>query len=193
MERHIVVLGAGSAGTLAANRLRVSCDSPTVSVLVVDRYDTRDPNCELLTALGLYGPHALRPPEHVALREGIALRHAEVGSVDLDRAEVCLGDGTTLPYDVLVIATGVPDAAGYVAHSPGLGDEHGAVPVERLSRRSPAHPRVYAIGPAVDGRAVPAPVVHAQAEHLARAVRGYLAANPPAPHSGKDTATAATS
>jgi NADH dehydrogenase FAD-containing subunit len=192
MERHIVVLGGGGCGTLAANRLHCYCAGPDVSVLVVDRNDTRDPETELLTALGLYGPHALRPPEHLALREGIGFRHAEVGTVDLERAEVCLGDGTTLPYDVLVIATGVPDAAGYAVRSPGLGDEHGAVPVDRLSRRSPAHPRVYALGAAAADRPVTSAIIHSQAEHLARAVRGYLAGNPPAPRRDSGAATAAT-
>lgn len=192
MQRHIVVLGGGSAGILAANRLRAHCDSPDISVLVVERVDTRDPETELLTALGLYGPHALRPPEHLALRDGVAFRHAEVGTVDVDRCEVCLGNGTALQYDVLVIATGVPDAAGYVPRSPGLGDEHGAVPVDRLSRRSPAHPRIYAIGPAADGRPGPSPVIHAQAEHLARAVRSHLAGKPPAPRPANGAATVTT-
>ncbi|WP_225851206.1 FAD-dependent oxidoreductase [Streptomyces sp. HPF1205] len=181
MNRHIVVLGGGSAGTLAANRLHCYCSGPGVSVLVVDRADTRDPEAALLTSLGLYGPHTLRPPEHLHLRDGIGFRHTEVATVDTDRAEVCLGDGTTLPYDVLVVATGAPAPAGYVTRSPGLGDEHGLVPVDPATRRCPAHARVYAIGAAADGQRVAGQVLHSQAERLARAVRGYLAGDPPLP------------
>jgi NADPH-dependent 2,4-dienoyl-CoA reductase/sulfur reductase-like enzyme len=178
---HIVVLGAGTAGTLAANRLRCYCDSPHVSVLVVDRNDTRDPETLLLAALGLYGPHALRPPEDQHLREDIGFRHTEVATVDPARAEVCLGDGTTLPYDVLVLATGTPPPDGYVTRSHGLGDDHGLVPVDPLTRRSPADPLVYAISAAADGHRATGRQLHAQAEKLARGVRAYLAGNPPAP------------
>jgi NADH dehydrogenase FAD-containing subunit len=191
MERHIVVLGGGSSGTLAANRLRTYCDSPDVTVLVVDKNDTHGPETELLTALGVYGPHALRLPGHQTLRDGIAFRHADIGTVDPNRAEVCLADGTTLPYDVLVIATGPPDAAGYVVRSPGLGDQRGTVPVDRLSRRSRAHPLVYAVGAAADGHPVTGPVIHAQAERLARAVRRHLAGNPAAPRRGNGATTVA--
>jgi NADH dehydrogenase FAD-containing subunit len=179
MDRHILVLGGGTAGTLAANRLRCSCDSPDVRVLVVDRTGARDPETELLAALGLYGPHALRPPEHLHLRDGIGFRHVEAATVDLDRTEVCLADGTTVPYDVLVIATGTPSPDGYVTRSPGLGDERGLVPVDPSSRRSRAHPRVYAVGAAADGYRPTGQALHAQAERLARSVRGHLTADPP--------------
>lgn len=188
MHRHIVVLGGGTAGTLAANRLRRYCDSPDVSVLVVDRTGTRDPETELLAALGLYGPDTPRPPEHLHLRDGIGLRHTEVTTVDLDRAEVCLGDGTTVPYDILVIATGAPCASGYVSRSPGLGDGSGLVPVDPRTRRSRAHPRVYALGAAAEGHRPTGQVLHAQAEKLARGVRGHLAGNPPGPRHATEAA-----
>lgn len=184
MDRHIVVLGGGAAGTLAANRLRSYCDDRDVSILLVDKDDTRDPQTAFLVSTGLYGPGTLRPPEHLALRDGIEFRHVEIATVDLDQAEVYLGDGTTIPYDVLVVATGADAAglgAGYVSRSPGLGDGRGLVLVDGTTRRSFLHPRVYALGAAADGRHPAGHTMHAQAEKLARSVRAYLAGNPPAP------------
>ncbi|MBM9509858.1 FAD-dependent oxidoreductase [Actinacidiphila acididurans] len=187
MDRHIVVLGGGAAGTLAAKRLRCYCDSPDVSVLIVD--GTRTPGTVPLAAADRYGPQALRLPEHLYLRDGIDVRHVEVAAVDLARAEVCLRDGTTVPYDVLVVATGTPSAAdgagskgaGYVTRCGGPVDGLGPVRVDPATRRSRTDPLVYAIDAAVGEQHPTGQVLHAQAERLARSVRGYLAGNPSPP------------
>lgn len=195
MDTDIVIIGAGHSGTLAANRLRAYCDARDVRITVIDGNDTRDHEIELLTALGLYGPHVLQPPEHLQLRDGIEFRVVEAATADLDRTEICFSDGTTLGYDVLVVATGTPATrrGTFVADSPGLGDEHGRVAVDSGTRRSRTHPRVYAIGSAADGPRPTGPVIHAQAEKLARAVREYLAAGPPSPHGVNGRATTAVS
>lgn len=105
MDRRIVVVGGGRAGTLVANRLHEGAGSG-VRIVVVDRVDNRDLETELLVALGLHGGGTPRPPDDLRLREGIEFRHVAVSSVDAGRAELCLADGTTLGYDALVLATG---------------------------------------------------------------------------------------
>lgn len=188
MDRRIVVLGGGAAGTLAANRLRCYCDSPEVSVLIVD--GTHTPGTVSPAAADRYGPQALRLPEYLYLRDGIDVRHVEVATLDLDRAEVCLGDGTTVAYDVLVVATGPPSAADgggrtgarYATRSGGPVDGPGPVRVDPATRRSRTDPLVYAIGAAAGEQHPTGQVLHAQAERLARSVRGYLAGNPSPPH-----------
>lgn len=194
MDTHIVIIGSGNSGTLAANRLRCYCVSQDVRITVVDRNDTRDCESELLTAIGLYGPHTLQAPEHLRLRDGIGFRRAEAVTADIDHSKVCLADGTTLDYDILVVATGARSLPGrpgapaadrgslFVTRSPGLGDEQGLVKVDPPTRRSRTHPRVYAIGSAGGGPHPTGPLIHAQAEKLARAVREHLAGDPPSPH-----------
>jgi NADPH-dependent 2,4-dienoyl-CoA reductase/sulfur reductase-like enzyme len=185
MNAHIVVVGGGGSGILVANRLRCYCGSDGVRITVVDRHDTRDHEAELLTALGLYGPDTLHAPEHRLLREGIAFRQVEAAAADLDRSEVALADGTTLPFDILVVATGrphVPEAAGssFVTRTPGLADATGTLAVDPRTRACRTHPRVYAIG--ADSSDASGAELPAQAERLARSVRGYLAADPPPAH-----------
>ncbi|HEY3480507.1 MAG TPA: FAD-dependent oxidoreductase [Streptomyces sp.] len=197
MSAHILVVGGGSSGTLAANRLRCYCDGDDVRITVIDRNATRGHRTELPAAAapsGPHAPHALQSREHLQLRDAIEFRHAEAAEADVARSRLRLTDGTTLSYDVLVVATGTrprPEAPGsplshgrpsFAARSPGLGDEHGQVPVDPTTRRSRKHPRVFAIGSAGGGPHPSGPVVHAQAEKLAHAVRAFLADAPPAPH-----------
>jgi NADH dehydrogenase FAD-containing subunit len=162
MDARIVVLGSGSTGTLAANRLRRYCDGSDTRITVIDKRDTRDHETEHLMSCGLYGPHALRAPEHLHLRYGIEFRHVEAATVDLDRHEVCLTDGTTIDYDALVVATGharLPGSPGTpaiyggapcVIRSSGLGDESGFIPVDPRTQQSLTHPGIFAVGDATE-------------------------------------------
>jgi NADPH-dependent 2,4-dienoyl-CoA reductase/sulfur reductase-like enzyme len=190
MGTRIVVLGGGSSGTLAANLLRRHLGGDSVGIVVIDRNDIRDPEIELLKAPGVYGPHALNATEHLRLRDGIEFRHVEVATVSVDRDEVCLMDGTTVGYDVLVIATGAvapPEhgetataygGAPYVLRSEGLGDAHGFVPVDRGAPDSTVRPNVFALGAATGPASGRAPSV-AQAEALVNRVRWFLSGATP--------------
>jgi sulfide:quinone oxidoreductase len=82
-KRQIVILGGGTGGTMTANRLRRRFDEDEAEIHVVDR-DNRH----------IYQPGLLFVPFGLAQL------------VELDRNAVVLGDGTTLPYDVLVVASG---------------------------------------------------------------------------------------
>src|SRR6266498_3761577 len=81
-RKQIVILGGGTGGTMTANRLRRRFDADEAEIHVVD-LDNR----------------------HV--RNGIVFHENEVESVWIERDELLLDDGTVLPYDVLVVATGV--------------------------------------------------------------------------------------
>ncbi len=63
------------------------------------------PAC-LFVPFGLAEPNEIVRPRHAQLRDGIEFRLAEVQSVDIPENTVHLSDGTAVPYDVLVIATG---------------------------------------------------------------------------------------
>lgn len=170
-HQHIVVIGAGPAGTLAANRLRADCPDD-FSIGVIDRIDPRGPELELMVTLGLYGPQTLQPPEHQRLRDAIGFRHVEVASVDTARTELCLTDGTTLSYDALVIAT------GHHPLPPGLPDGHRFLPVDPHTFQSTTAPQLFALGPAAGPASSANPRAYTQAETLARSVRRFLTARP---------------
>jgi sulfide:quinone oxidoreductase len=109
MAKQIVVLGGGTGGTLAANRLlRALADAPGgVVITVVDRDDDHlyQPGL-LFVPFGLARPEDLVRSRPAQLHDGIVYRTADVLRVDIDASEVSLSDGVTLAYDVLVVASG---------------------------------------------------------------------------------------
>ncbi|MFI1097814.1 FAD-dependent oxidoreductase [Streptomyces sp. NPDC020917] len=191
MSAHIVVLGCGRSGRQTANRLRRHC-APGTRITVVDRRDTRDPEAELLAEIGLYGPHALNAPDDLRLFDGIEFRHVEAASVELGRHEVCLMDGTTVPYDALVVATGRhrpadrgPEAEGRgascVARSAGLGDRDALVRVDAATGRSRTERDVYAVGGAASGPAASGPSLQARIERTAQHLSRLTCPSAPGP------------
>ncbi|MEV0401049.1 FAD/NAD(P)-binding oxidoreductase, partial [Actinoallomurus sp. NPDC050550] len=105
--RRIVILGAGTGGTLAANRLRRAYDIGEAEIVVVDQDDDHVYQPGLLfIPFGLAEPEELIRPRHRQLHDGIVFHQAGIDRVDLDTDQVRLEDGTLLDYDVLVVATG---------------------------------------------------------------------------------------
>lgn len=104
--RRVVFLGGGTGGTLAANRLRRALGSE-VELLVVDADDRHlyQPGL-LFVPFGQARPDRLVRVRSRQLHAGIGFRQATVAQVDVDADRVVLADGGTVPYDVLVIASG---------------------------------------------------------------------------------------
>jgi sulfide:quinone oxidoreductase len=108
MKKHIVILGGGTGGTMTANRLRRRFDADEAEIHVVDRDDRHVYQPGLLfVPFGLTQVDEIVRPRHRQLRDGIVFHKNEVESVSIERDEVLLDDGRILPFDVLVIATGV--------------------------------------------------------------------------------------
>jgi sulfide:quinone oxidoreductase len=105
--RKLVLLGGGTAGTMAANKLRHRLDRTEWSITVVDQDDAHlyQPGL-LLLPFGVYEPAELVKPRRRFLADGIALVVAAVDRVLPETNEVLLADGRRLDYDFLVIATG---------------------------------------------------------------------------------------
>jgi sulfide:quinone oxidoreductase len=107
VKKQIVILGGGTGGTMTANRLRRHFDADEDAIHVVDRDDRHVYQPGLLfVPFGLAQVDEIVRPRHRQLRNGIVFHENEVESVWIERDEVQLDDGTLLPYDVLVIATG---------------------------------------------------------------------------------------
>ena len=107
MTKRIAVLGGGTGGTLIANRLRRLLDRADADIVVIDADDEHIYQPGLLfVPFGLAKPGSLIRPRHRQLRPGVTFRRAAVDRVDVAQDQVRLADGTTVDYDVLVIATG---------------------------------------------------------------------------------------
>ncbi len=105
--RRIVILGGGTGGTLMANRLRKLYSSGEAEIAVVDKDDRHVYQPGLLfVPFGLAEPEEIVRPRRRQLHSGIAFHETEIDNVALDEDRVHLADGTTLPYDVLIVATG---------------------------------------------------------------------------------------
>jgi sulfide:quinone oxidoreductase len=106
-KKHVVVLGGGTGGTMVANRLRRRFDMDELEIHVVDRDDRHVYQPGLLfVPFGLARVDEIVRPRRRQLHGGIAFHENEVAEVWIERDEVLLDDGTVLPYDVLVVATG---------------------------------------------------------------------------------------
>jgi sulfide:quinone oxidoreductase len=107
MATRILILGAGTGGTLAANRLRRLLPANEAEITVVDQDDRHVYQPGLLfVPFGLAKTVDIVKPRSEQLHRGIAFRTAAIDRVDVAAQEVHLVAGDTLSYDVLIVATG---------------------------------------------------------------------------------------
>ncbi len=120
--KRLVVLGAGTAGTMAVNKLRPQLPRDEWLITIVDSNDTHyyQPGY-LFVPFGIYRPDEIVKPKARFIPTGVDMVLGEIDKVEADDNKVLLVDGTELPYDYLIIATGTsprPD------QTPGMdGDE----------------------------------------------------------------------
>jgi len=120
--KNLLVLGAGTAGTMVVNKLRPLLHDEEWSITVVDQEAKHhyQPGY-LFIPFGTYRPNQVTKPRKNFIPDGVDLRMGEIDEIDPYANRVVLADGTELPYDYLVIATGTsprPD------ETPGMdGDE----------------------------------------------------------------------
>jgi sulfide:quinone oxidoreductase len=107
MSKRIVILGGGTGGTMMANRLRRVYTPEEAEIAVVDLDDRHVYQPGLLfVPFGLTDAEDIVRSRRRQLREGIDFHRTEVDRVELEADSVHLANGATLPYDVLVVATG---------------------------------------------------------------------------------------
>jgi sulfide:quinone oxidoreductase len=103
----IVILGAGTGGTLAANRLRRALGSHEASIICVDQDDRHVYQPGLLfVPFGRTRLNDLIRPRRQQIHRDIEYRSDVVESVDIIAQVVHLAKGGELAYDVLVVASG---------------------------------------------------------------------------------------
>ncbi len=103
----IVVLGAGTGGTLAANRLRRAYNEADASITVIDQDDRHVYQPGLLfVPFGLAQPEDIVRPRGRQLHRGIEYVVDPIQRVELEERRVHLSTGREFDYDVLIVATG---------------------------------------------------------------------------------------
>lgn len=104
---HMVILGGGTAGTMAANALRRKYPTDRLRITVVDADDAHhyQPGY-LFIPFGIYARRHIVSSRRAHLRRGIDFVEAAIDRVDADAKRVFLQDGREIAYDALVIATG---------------------------------------------------------------------------------------
>ena len=106
MTSHLLILGAGTAGTITANKLRKRLDdSWEITVIEASQEHHYQPGY-LFIPFGMYDADDVVKPNAPLLGDGISLVLGEIDLVDTDGDAVLLADGRRFHYDQLVIATG---------------------------------------------------------------------------------------
>ena len=107
MTHRIVILGGGTGGTLTANRLRRLYLETEAEIMVVDQDDRHVYQPGLLfVPFGLAHLEEIVRPRGRQLHRGISYINSAIDHVDLVANEIYLTNGSTMGYDVLVVATG---------------------------------------------------------------------------------------
>ncbi len=106
--RRLLVLGAGTAGTMVVNKLRRRLARTDWHITVVEASDRHfyQPGY-LFLPFRTYAPDQVVKPTRPLLAAGVDLVPGVVDRVVAEDNAVLLTDGRRLPYDYLVIATGV--------------------------------------------------------------------------------------
>jgi sulfide:quinone oxidoreductase len=105
--KRLVVLGAGTAGTMAVNKLRPRLPLDEWQITVVDqKAEHHYQPGYLFIPFGTYEPQEVVKPTAQLLPDGVELISGEIERVEPDADRVLLVDGTELAYDQLIIATG---------------------------------------------------------------------------------------
>ncbi len=105
--KKLLVLGAGTAGTMVVNRLRPRLDADEWKITIIDQSHTHyyQPGF-LFIPFGIYGPNDVGRPRRDFIAPGIETVLGEIDLIEPEENRVRMTDGAVLDYDYLVIATG---------------------------------------------------------------------------------------
>lgn len=105
--RRLVILGAGTAGTIMANLMRKRLSRAEWAITIVDRDNEHyyQPGF-LFVPFGFYGRKDIVKPRSKFLPRGVEFIVAEIDRIDPAANKVLFQDGSDLAYDYLIVATG---------------------------------------------------------------------------------------
>ncbi len=119
--KKLVILGAGTAGTMMANKLRSALDRDEWSITIVDQFKTHyyQPGF-LFIPFGIYKKEDVIKPKSDFIPSGVNMVYSAIDKVEAEANKVHLEGGKVLNYDYLIIATGTKTFPG---ETPGLQDK----------------------------------------------------------------------
>ncbi len=105
--KNLVILGAGTSGTMMANHLRKKLSKSEWNISIVDKDETHyyQPGF-LFLPFDIYKPKQVKKSIDKFIPKGVTLIKEKIDLIDKDENQVMLQNGMTLPYDILIIATG---------------------------------------------------------------------------------------
>ncbi len=119
--KNLVILGAGTAGTMMLNKLYKELDREEWEITIVDQYKTHyyQPGF-LFIPFGIYKKEDVIKPKHNFFPPGTRVIFSAIDRVIGEENKVLLEDGKVLRYDYLIIATGTETRP---SETPGLKDK----------------------------------------------------------------------
>lgn len=116
--KKLLILGAGTAGTIMANKMRKNLSRKTWDICLVDKDQTHfyQPGF-LFVPFGIYSAKDLVKPRKEFIDKGIDLLFQGIDKIEPIDNKVLLENGKELHYDFLIIATG---ARIVPSETPGL-------------------------------------------------------------------------
>ena len=119
--KNLLILGAGTAGTMVANKMNRLLDSDEWHITIVDQNETHyyQPGF-LFIPFNIYTKNDVVKPKRDFMPNGVELIMSAIDVVEADNNRVKLANGRILNYDFLVIATG---AHTHPEETPGLQED----------------------------------------------------------------------
>jgi len=119
--KRILILGAGTAGTMMVNKLRKVLDKDEWEITVVDQFKTHyyQPGF-LFIPFGIYNRDDVAKPKADFFPPGVNVIYSTIDRIEAEENKVYLDGGKVLCYDFLIIATGTKI---YPEETPGLKDK----------------------------------------------------------------------
>lgn len=106
--KRLLILGAGTAGTMMANHLRRKLNKAEWEITVVDRSETHyyQPGF-LFLPFDIYTPEQIQKPTRSFIPKGVDFMANEIDRIDPELQYVHFKDESSIHYDLLIVATGV--------------------------------------------------------------------------------------
>ncbi len=119
--KDILILGAGTAGTMMANKLNNALDSEEWRITIVDQYKTHyyQPGF-LFIPFDIYKKQDVIKPKSNFFPPGVKVIYTPIERIAGDDNQVILDGGRILNYDYLIVATGTQTKP---EETPGLKDK----------------------------------------------------------------------
>lgn len=108
MKKTLLILGAGTGGTMVANKMAERLDEAEWRIVIVDREETHyyQPGF-LFIPFGIYSPQDVIKPKRNFLPRRVEVVFSDIALIEPDQNRVRLTkDDQVIAYDALVIATG---------------------------------------------------------------------------------------